>query len=150
MNVSLARRDEDALLELQRRLAFEAERHRSDIVGDRMDKSVGAEMLSEFEDGVWLVQAAPIRDESALSDEVYRALQLDPRKGPHQRHALLLLDNCEHLREPAARVARSLIEQVEGLHVLATSREALGLRGERVYPVRSMSLPPAGTAAEAE
>ncbi len=110
----------------------------------RLSMQIGAEVLDAFEDGVWLVEAAPIRDEAALMDEILRVLQVDLRSGPSTRKALLILDNCEHLREAAARCTRTLIEQVTELQILTTSREALGLRGERIYPLRSMLLPTTG------
>lgn len=115
----------------------------------RLAMQIGAEVLDGFEDGVWLVEAAPIREEAALMDEILRVLQVDLRSGPVTRKALLILDNCEHLREEAARCTRTLIEQVAELHVLTTSREALGLRGERIYPLRSMPIPPVDTPPEA-
>jgi predicted ATPase len=56
---------------------------------------------------------------------------------------LLILDNCEHLVAMAARVADELLRAAPGLRLLATSREPLGIPGERLYPVEPLALPPA-------
>ncbi len=53
---------------------------------------------------------------------------------------LLVLDNCEHLLEPVAGLVNALLSHCDGLRVLVTSREALGLEGERVQPVGALTL----------
>jgi predicted ATPase len=58
------------------------------------------------------------------------------------RRTLLVLDNCEHLLETCAVLAARLLSATSALSVLVTSREALGVAGERVVPVRSLALPP--------
>ena len=57
------------------------------------------------------------------------------------KRCLLLLDNCEHVIDEAARVAQTLLRAVPTLHIAATSREALGVDGEVSYRVPSLSLP---------
>src|SRR5262249_35794050 len=57
------------------------------------------------------------------------------------RHLLLLLDNCEHLIAPCASLVETLLRAAPQLHVVATSREALGVDGEVVWRVPSLSLP---------
>ncbi|WP_238424410.1 BTAD domain-containing putative transcriptional regulator [Micromonospora parastrephiae] len=57
------------------------------------------------------------------------------------RHLLLVLDNCEHLVEPVAEMTATLLKAAPGLHVLATSREPLGLAGEVVWAVAPLPLP---------
>jgi predicted ATPase len=56
------------------------------------------------------------------------------------RETLLILDNCEHLVDACADLAGSLIADCPRLHLLATSREALGVEGERVLPVPSLEV----------
>jgi predicted ATPase/DNA-binding SARP family transcriptional activator len=63
------------------------------------------------------------------------------------RRLLLVLDNCEHVIDDAARLVHRLLVACPGLRVLATSREALAITGEVVSPVPPLSLPPAGTTA---
>jgi DNA-binding SARP family transcriptional activator len=62
------------------------------------------------------------------------------------RRMLLLLDNCEHVVEAAARLSHRLLEACPTLRILATSREALGITGEALWPVPPLALPPPGTA----
>ena len=57
------------------------------------------------------------------------------------RRAVLVLDNCEHLLDAAARLADRVLARCAGIVVLATSREALGLDGEQVVPVPPLPLP---------
>ncbi|MEV6526745.1 BTAD domain-containing putative transcriptional regulator [Longispora sp. NPDC051575] len=64
------------------------------------------------------------------------------------RSVLLILDNCEHVVEHAARLAHRLLGACPGLRVLATSREPLGITGEALCPVRQLAAPPAGTPLE--
>ncbi|WP_063843037.1 BTAD domain-containing putative transcriptional regulator [Sphaerimonospora mesophila] len=60
------------------------------------------------------------------------------------RPMLLVLDNCEHVIEAAARLADQLLAGCPALRVLATGREALGITGERLLPVPPLELPPPG------
>lgn len=60
------------------------------------------------------------------------------------RPALLVLDNCEHVVEAAARLADRLLAGCPALRILATGREALGITGERLLPVPPLELPPPG------
>ncbi|WP_242906916.1 BTAD domain-containing putative transcriptional regulator [Actinomadura terrae] len=61
------------------------------------------------------------------------------------RRILLVLDNCEHVVEPVARLAHRLLSACPELRVLATSREALGITGEALRPLPPLGLPPEGT-----
>jgi predicted ATPase len=58
-----------------------------------------------------------------------------------EKHLLLILDNCEHLIEASAKIADELLHIAPGIKVIASSREALGINGETVYRVPSLSLP---------
>ncbi len=61
-----------------------------------------------------------------------------------EARVLLVLDNCEHVRAGVAALVRDLMARAPGLVVLATSREALGVEGERRWPLVAMELPAAG------
>ncbi|MEV7093146.1 BTAD domain-containing putative transcriptional regulator [Amycolatopsis sp. NPDC051045] len=63
------------------------------------------------------------------------------------RSVLLVLDNCEHVVDVAARLAARLLAACPGLRVLATSREPLGITGEQLAPVPRLAVPPPGTSA---
>ncbi|MFI1829979.1 BTAD domain-containing putative transcriptional regulator [Streptomyces sp. NPDC020412] len=60
---------------------------------------------------------------------------------------LLVLDNCEHVVDAAAGLARALLRGAPDVHVLATSQEPLNVAGERLWPVPPLDLPPAPSAA---
>jgi predicted ATPase len=102
--------------------------------------------------GAWLVELAPVTDEAAVSMSVAGALgvpeALDPSRLAEaglvtelltgyigRRELLLVLDNCEHLIEPSARLVDTLLRSCPGLRVLATSREGLALTGEVLWPM---------------
>ncbi len=57
------------------------------------------------------------------------------------RRILLVLDNCEHVVDGAARLARQLLAGCEGVRILATSREALGVTGESLCPLPPLAAP---------
>ena len=110
-----------------------------------------SELLDGSGDGVWLVELAPVNDPSEVSQAIADALGVTvaPRRSVLEgltdtlagQRALLVLDNCEHLITMSARVVDVILHQCPQVHVLATSREPLGLAGETVYRVPSLSLP---------
>ena len=109
------------------------------------------ELLGRFEDGVWLVELAPLADPSLVPQAVASTLGVRERPGSslavalsdylRTRKLLLILDNCEHLIDACAELAEVWLHSSPGLRVLATSREALGITGEVAWPVPSLSLP---------
>jgi non-specific serine/threonine protein kinase len=114
-----------------------------------------AERVSgQFVEGAWFVDLAPLNDPALLTQTLLRTLDIpeEPSRAPEQtleralcsRRLLLVLDNCEHLLEACATLAHRLLSASPGLRVLTTSRQALGLMGEHLYPVPSLSLPPSG------
>ncbi len=117
----------------------------------RLSIQIGAAQLDRFEDGVWLVELAPIADPAFIVSTIADVLGLREAQGTplmtllvdylRARQALLLLDNCEHLVEASARVADQLLRACPKLKIVASSREALGVDGETVYRVPSLSLP---------
>jgi DNA-binding SARP family transcriptional activator len=64
--------------------------------------------------------------------------------------ALLVLDNCEHLRATAAALASQLLSEAAGLRILATSREPLAVAGEAVFPLSGLAVPPPGAPPDQE
>ncbi len=119
----------------------------------RLGIEVGRRLSSSFRDGVRLVELARVADPERTIGALGLALEIGDR--PRQpmvdaiadalvdRELLLILDNCEHVVGEAAEVARRLIEHCPGVRVLATSRLALGLPGEQVWPVAPLELGPA-------
>jgi predicted ATPase len=114
---------------------------------------VAEELLETFADGVWFVDLAPLADPTLVPQAVATALGLQEWSGrPPEaalqeylkaRELLSILDNCEHLIEASAYLVHTLRRACPPLGVLATSREALGIVGERAYLVPALSMPPA-------
>jgi non-specific serine/threonine protein kinase len=119
----------------------------------RLAVEVARTVLEHYPDGVWLVELAPIVDPNLVPQLVATAVGV--REGPGQtiasaltialrdRQTLLVIDNCEHLLDACARLVDDLVRSCADLHVLATSREAVGLTGEVAWRVPSLALPPA-------
>nr|WP_296069523.1 BTAD domain-containing putative transcriptional regulator [uncultured Actinoplanes sp.] len=110
---------------------------------------------------VWRVELAPVTDPAEVPQAILSALNLRgqvrfdrPRNDVppieqvkdalQNRRMLLILDNCEHLVAAAARVADALLRAAPGVRLLTTSREPLGIPGERPFPVEPLALPPVG------
>ncbi|MDQ6695436.1 MAG: tetratricopeptide repeat protein [Chloroflexota bacterium] len=119
----------------------------------RLALQVASNLAGNFEDGVFLVELAPIRDPDLLSATVARTLGLKEEatqtvedlllKHLSDRRMLLVLDNFEQLLDAAPAVVR-LLEASPWLKVLVTSREVLHVRGERRLPVPPLSTPERG------
>lgn len=117
----------------------------------RLALEVAAHVASSYPDGVWLVELASVIDGELVDDAVAAALRVKQRPGTGiidalveaigEQRVLLVLDNCEHLVEPVVTMVDELMRRCPALQVLATSREALGIAGESLLPVPSMSLP---------
>ena len=106
---------------------------------------------------VCVVQLDPVSGDAGVAAALLGALGIRDRHGPDVppvepverlvaalagRELLLVLDNCEHVVEAAARLADTLLGSCPGLRVLSTSREALGITGESLVPVAPLRLPP--------
>lgn len=119
----------------------------------RLALSAAGDHLGEFPDGCWFVSLADLRDPDHIPAEVAAAIGLKPQ-GEDSLQAiadslrgdtlLVVLDNCEHLRDAAATVARTLVSAGEGITILVTSREPLGVSGEALFEVPPLTTPPAG------
>src|SRR5262249_23602201 len=115
----------------------------------RLAMQVAAEIAPQFDDGVWLCELAPARDADTLAEVVGTTLGVNRRPGMsaqesivdllRNRSLLLVLDNCEHLVEPASNLAHDVLRHCPGVRALATSREGLGIDGEQVWPLRSLA-----------
>jgi non-specific serine/threonine protein kinase len=111
-------------------------------------------MARGFPDGAWLVSLAPVRDPLLVPQAVFGALGVQDLSAGLSlsslagylagKRLLLVLDNCEHLLDGCAVLAGTLLTSCPQLHVLATSRQALGVAGEVRMVVPPMSLPETG------
>ena len=111
----------------------------------RLGLEVAGRERERFPDGVWLCELAPLDDGAAVGHAVAAALRLQQRQGLDieatvieylaTRELLLILDNCEHLLDPSARLVDRIVQHCPGVTVLSTSREALGVEGEQIFAV---------------
>ena len=119
----------------------------------RLALQAAAEQIGRVTDGVWLTELAPLTDGSQIAGAVAGALGIQDPGGPMTTGAvvraltsqdtLLVLDNCEHLIDAAAKFCEQVMLHAPRVRFLVTSREPLGIGGERVYRVPSLSLPTA-------
>ncbi len=112
----------------------------------RLALRLATEVAARFAHGVWFVDFSPLSGGEFLWDQVAATLGVrQPGRGgtlPEAvgrrlagRTALLVLDNCEHVAEPASEVTAELLAAAPALKVVATSREPLGVGGEVTWAV---------------
>jgi predicted ATPase/DNA-binding winged helix-turn-helix (wHTH) protein len=123
--------------------------------------AIAEELLPAYEHGVWLVDLAPLGDPRLVPSTLASALGLAIHSDNavsglvdllRDKRMLIVFDNCEHVIETAATLTEELLDGVPGMHILATSREPLRAKGERIHrlaPLESPSKAPELTAAEA-
>jgi predicted ATPase/DNA-binding CsgD family transcriptional regulator len=119
----------------------------------RLALAVAFEVVEHFDEGgVWWVGLASLSDPDLVPQAVAAALGVREAPGRSltemlaehlrpRKNTLLVLDNCEHLIDACATLADTLLRVCPNLQILATSREALGVAGERAWLVPSLSLP---------
>jgi predicted ATPase/class 3 adenylate cyclase len=116
----------------------------------RLAVQVAAGVASEFADGAWYVDLAPVTVPEVVVVTIARVLGLPDQPGRttidtllrfvRERQILVVLDNCEHLLEASAEVVVALLGAAPNLKVLATSREPLLVTGEATWQVPSLSI----------
>lgn len=117
-------------------------------LGLELARQLGADGL----DGAWLVELAPVSAGGLVPKALAAAMSVSEVPGESLtdtviarvggRRALVVLDNCEHLVGACAEVVDALLRGCPELRILATSREALSIPGERVWQVPALSIPP--------
>ena len=110
-----------------------------------------AGQISEFKDGVWLVELAQLADPTYVLSAIASTFKIRELQGARLidtvtdylrgKQLLLILDNCEHLVETCARLSEHFLQACPKLKIVTSSREALGINGETLYRVPSLSLP---------
>ncbi len=120
----------------------------------RLSLQVASNLLDSFAGGIWFVEFAPLSNPSLVPQTVCNTLGLreEPTRSAldvltsylREKKVLLILDNCEHLVEAAAQLTEALLRACPNLWLLTSSREALGIAGEKTFHVRSLSTPDAG------
>jgi predicted ATPase/DNA-binding SARP family transcriptional activator len=124
----------------------------------RLATETARTLLGDLPDGAWLVDLAAIGADGDVAQSTLTALGLrDAMLGGapntdvtgrliaaiRDRETLLILDNCEHVIEPAAVFAHRVLGECQRLRILATSREPLGITGEALWPVEPLASPEA-------
>ncbi len=117
----------------------------------RLGLQVAAGLLDGSGDGVWFVDLAPLQDADLVAVTLANVLGIPEDLGRSAadalveavggRNLLVLLDNCEHVVDACAKLADALLRNCPNMALLATSREPLGIEGERIYRVPSMDTP---------
>jgi predicted ATPase len=133
----------------------------------RLASAVAAAIPEAPAGGIWMAELGRITDPDDVPQAVIDALELrepsllDLRAGPRDAvgrlvealrtvEAIIVLDNCEHVVDAAARLTDELLSRCPRVRIMATSREPLGAAGETVVPVLPLDLPrPGATVAEA-
>ncbi len=140
---------------LRRRAALLPDRRLVTLTGPggvgktRMAVETGWLCLEAFPGGVWMVELAALADSDVAIASVAAVLSVRPQPGMSTissvvdwlrgRRMLLILDNCEHVLAPMVELVSAIVAGCETVTVLATSREPLGLVGERVIPLESLA-----------
>lgn len=117
----------------------------------RLSLHAAADLLDQFPNGVWFVELASLTNPDLIPQTILSIFGVDDQPGMttlqlltdyvRERNLLLVLDNCEHLITEIAKLVTILLTCTENLRILATSREALGVDGELIWYVPSLSLP---------
>jgi predicted ATPase/DNA-binding CsgD family transcriptional regulator len=123
----------------------------------RLALRIATDLARGFSGGAWMVELAEIQDPALVGNAVLAALDLRDQAATEplplllsylrEKELLLVVDNCEHLLEAAARLVTEVVQAGPGVRVIATSREPLSVPGEQVIPVPPLELPAAGAAA---
>ena len=120
----------------------------------RLATQAAADVIDDFPDGAWMIELAPVADTQLVPQAVASGLGVSAGTVGAQarstieavadflapRRLLLILDNCEHLLDAAARLTDRLLARAPGLHIVATSREGLGIGGERIWQTPSLDV----------
>lgn len=117
----------------------------------RLALHVAQSLVSNYRDGVWLVELAALAQPSLVAQATAAALRVPERtdvsateslvSALERKHLLLVLDNCEHLIESCAQLSETLLRRCRDLCILCTSREPLHIAGEVVWRIAALSLP---------
>jgi tetratricopeptide (TPR) repeat protein len=117
----------------------------------RLALKAAENLLDYFEDGVFLVELAPLTDPELVPQTCVHTLDLMKQPDTpyltaliqylQKKHLLLILDNCEHILVACTSLAAELLKSCPKLTILATSREILNLAGESAFRVPSLTMP---------
>lgn len=116
----------------------------------RLAVEVARQLSDEFPDGTWLLELAAVADPAAVPDAIAAVFNVTQQPGVSMvesvaeamegKTQLLVIDNCEHVRDAAAEVIDTILARSPTVRVLATSREDLGLDDEKLWAVPSLDV----------
>ena len=116
----------------------------------RLATEIAARLADEFPDGVWVFELAAVADPAAVPDAVAAVLGITQQSGMsvsdsvaaalEGRVRLLVLDNCEHVRDAVADLVEAILAQSATVRLVATSREGLGVADEQLWLVPSLDV----------
>ena len=107
-------------------------------------------VVGKFEHGVWLVDFSPLKDAALVPNTIAMTIGLAAHSANmlaalcdylRDREMLLIFDSCEHIIDSAAACANRILADAGGVKILATSREPLGVKGERVRRLSGLAMP---------
>jgi predicted ATPase/class 3 adenylate cyclase len=117
----------------------------------RLAEEVASQALDDFEGGIWFVELGSIADPSLVEGQIAAVLGIVDQPGQpllttivdhlRGRTLLLVLDDCEHVLAVCADIADAILRSCESIRIIATSREPLGIEGEALLSVPSLSAP---------
>ena len=117
----------------------------------RLALEVASDLGADHPDGIWLVELAALTDPSLVAQAVATVLGVREEpgtpilasllEGVGSKTTLVVLDNCEHLLHSCAELAESLLRACPNLHLLVTTQEGLGVAGELVWRLPTLTAP---------
>lgn len=120
----------------------------------RITLEIAADLVGTYPEGVWLLEFATLAEPAlvpqvmattlGVREEAGRPLPATLTDHLRSKRVMLVFDNCEHLIDASARLAEALLRACPQLKILASSREPLGVAGEVVLRIPSLSMPDAG------
>ncbi len=120
----------------------------------RLVLQIAADRARRYPGGVWQCDLGTVDNRDDLDALLLETFEVPDRSGMtpldavcdtlRSRRLLLVLDNCEHVLDETRDVVDVLLAECPGVHLLVTSREALGMAGEQAWPLRELDVPPKG------
>ena len=117
----------------------------------RVALRVGVDLLDSYPEGVWFCDFSPISNAELVASAVAKVLGVHQHQNRsladsivhalRRKHALLIFDNCEHVRDAVATLADEILHNCPNIRILATSRQSLGIIGEIVHRLPSLAVP---------
>lgn len=112
---------------------------------------LGFDLLDSYQEGVWFCDFSPLSNPKLVAGVVAKVLGVNGREDCsltdsivrklRRNHSLIILDNCEHVLNVVGDLADEILHECMNIHILATSRQALGIIGEIVHRLPSLAVP---------